>query len=236
LKSNLALTPLIALALILGLWQCSYAQTFKPGLLAGLTTSQVGGDGYSGFNKLGVTAGGFVRYNLREKWSAQFEIYFVQKGSRNAYSISENDPTQSSEYFICRLNYVEVPLMIKFNHRRFVYEAGLYYAQLIGFYMEYRNDDRSIPSQVYNNITEFNSLAEFYNYEPFLDSDFGGLLGFGYKISENILGGIRISNSVTPIKKHDSNQIDRYPTQLNIGWTNTVIAGTLRYTFGQGDE
>ena len=59
------------------------AQTFKPGVLVGLVTSQVGGDGYSGFNKLGLTFGGYVRYQLSDNWSTQFEIAYVQKGSRN---------------------------------------------------------------------------------------------------------------------------------------------------------
>ncbi len=61
------------------------AQTFKPGIFGGIVTSQVGGDSYSGFNKLGVTFGGFVRYAINDKWSAQFELAYVQKGSRNSF-------------------------------------------------------------------------------------------------------------------------------------------------------
>jgi len=212
------------------------AQTFKPGIIGGIVTSQLGGDGYSGFNKLGITFGGFVRYNLSENWSAQFEIAFVQKGSRNNFSISTNDPDQASEYFIFRLNYIEIPLLFKFSHRNFVYEGGLYYARLAGLYFEYR-DDYGNSSGPYENLEDFNNAISGRGFSQLLQNwDFGGMIGFGYKINDNVLASLRISNSFVAIKSFESGQKDFYPTSFRIGYTNTVILGTLRYTFGESDE
>ena len=45
------------------------SQVFKSGLILGLSGSQVEGDGYGGYNKLGFIAGGFTNTNLSEKWS-----------------------------------------------------------------------------------------------------------------------------------------------------------------------
>lgn len=211
------------------------AQTFKPGLFGGIVTSQVGGDSYTGFNKLGVTFGGFVRYDLSENWSTQFEIAFVQKGSRNNFSISENDPNQTNELFILRLNYVEIPLLFKFSHNNFVYEGGLYYARLVSFYMEYYNGYST--SGPYQNLDDFNARVQALGLTKLVRNwDFGGMLGVGYKITDNLLGSIRISNSLVAIKEFESGKVDHYPTSFRIGWTNTALLGTIRYTFGEGDE
>ena len=59
----------------------SSAQVFKTGAIAGLCGAQVEGDGYAGYRKLGFIAGGFVNTDISEKMSAQFEIYFINKGS-----------------------------------------------------------------------------------------------------------------------------------------------------------
>ncbi len=206
------------------------AQTFKSGLFAGIVTSQVGGDGYSGFNKLGVTFGGFVRYPMNDRWSSQFEIAYVQKGSRNDFSISENDPTQSSEFFLLRLDYVEIPFLFKFSHNNFVYEGGLYYGRLVSAYMEFRNDGGS--GGVYDGLDEINQLFN----NPVQNWDLGLLFGVGYKIHDNLLGHVRLSNSIVPIKEFESGQVDLYPTSFRLGLTNTVVLGTFRYTFGEGDE
>lgn len=219
-------------------WFQLNAQTFKPGLIAGMTTSQVGGDNFQGFNKLGLTFGGFVRYKLSENWFTQFEIAFVQKGSRNDFSISETDPTQSEEYFLMRLNYIEIPLLFRFNHRKFVYELGLYYGQLIGLKYEIRwtTAQGLYPSQgPYTSLDELNN-QDYQFKEPVKAYDFGFAIGLGYKLSDNLLGSLRFTNSILPFKKTESGLVDRYPTSLNFGWTNTVIVGTFRYTFGEGNE
>ncbi|MEQ8324767.1 MAG: porin family protein [Vicingaceae bacterium] len=208
-------------------------QTFKPGVIMGITTSQVGGDNYSGFNKLGVTFGGFVRLKLNENWSTQFEIYYIQKGSRNGFSITENDPNQASQFFLMRFNYVEIPLLFRFNFHKFVYEIGPYYSQLIGLHYEIRNDQYGSVGPIKN----VDDLNQRYNFQyPMKENDFGFILGVNYKINAKLLGSIRYGQGVTSLKRPESGIIDPYPTSLNIGWVNTVLTGTLRYTFGEGDD
>ena len=213
----------------------SQSQTFKPGIFGGIVTSQVGGDSYAGFNKLGISFGGFVRYDLNDHWSTQFEIAYVQKGSRNNFSISENDPSQSAERFIMRLNYIEIPVLFKFDHRNFIYEGGLYYARMIGFYLEYF--DGYNTTGPYTSLDDFNArLRGTGQTKEMKDYDFGAMLGVGYKITDNLLGSIRLSNSLMSIKDFESGERDFYPLTLRIGYTNTVLLGTFRYTFGEGDE
>ena len=37
-------------------------------------------------------------------------------------------------------------------------------------------------------------------------------------------------------KEFESGQQDFYPTSFRLGLTNTVVVGTFKYTFGEGDE
>lgn len=212
-----------------------YGQAFKPGVFGGIVTSQVGGDGYSGFNKLGVTLGGFVRYSLSKNWTTQFEIAYVQKGSRNNFSITENNVDQVQERFLMRMNYIEIPVLFKFKHNNFVYEGGLYYSRMIGFFLEYFNGYSTTGP--FDNLDDFNSQLEALGQsKKVMDWDFGGMVGVGYAITDNILGSIRLSNSFVAIKEFESGKKDFYPTSFRIGWTNTALLGSIRFTFGEGDE
>lgn len=83
------------------------SQPFYGGLALGGVTSQVDGDHNNGFHKAGFTAGAFVGLELSDIFEAQFEIKYIQKGSRS----SADDPVQ----FTIRLDYIELPLLASAN-------------------------------------------------------------------------------------------------------------------------
>ncbi len=83
------------------------SQAFYGGIALGGVTSQVDGDHNDGFHKVGFTAGAFVGLELNDIFDAQFEIKYIQKGSK----ASADDPTQ----FTIRLDYVELPLIASAN-------------------------------------------------------------------------------------------------------------------------
>ena len=82
------------------------AQQFYGGVTAGVVGSQVAGDGYSGFHKGGVFAGGYVGWQFTEHSGLQMELSYFQKGSRE-------NPTEENnyKYLLFRVNYIELPLM-----------------------------------------------------------------------------------------------------------------------------
>ncbi|MCB0835600.1 MAG: PorT family protein [Bacteroidetes bacterium] len=59
------------------------AQNLGGGLSIGLNASQVDGDEFRGFNKAGLSFGGFVNYQFTDILSLQPEILFEQLGSAN---------------------------------------------------------------------------------------------------------------------------------------------------------
>lgn len=57
------------------------AQRFTGGLLLGLNASQIDGDGWGGYNKAGLSVGGFVRYPINRMLGFQPEFRYEQLGS-----------------------------------------------------------------------------------------------------------------------------------------------------------
>jgi hypothetical protein len=53
------------------------AQQFNGGFAAGIVGSQVAGDTYSGFNKAGIYAGGWVNLPMKERTAWQMELDYI---------------------------------------------------------------------------------------------------------------------------------------------------------------
>ena len=98
-----------ALSLLAILFLCvtAHSQAFYGGFAIGGTTSQIDGDHNNGFHKVGLTGGAFVGMEINDIFDAQFEIKYIQKGSKS----SADDPEQ----FTIRLDYIELPLIASAN-------------------------------------------------------------------------------------------------------------------------
>lgn len=188
-----------------------YGQVFKVGLLAGLSGSQVEGDGYGGYNKLGFIVGGFTNVEHSEKFSTQLDMYFINKGSQKNPKTSEGDV----DAFKLNINYVEMPFALRYHYKKFIVEAGLYYSVFLNYSM----------SDEFGEVTD----EPF----PFKKYDFGGFLGLNYKINEHIIFNLRSKNSFVPVRDFQNldQQIGILNKLLNRGWYNLDLNFTLRYQF-----
>lgn len=127
---------IIALCLSACCLSAQSARRFNAGLIVGATASQIDGDQYAGYHKLGLQAGlrGIVR--LRNRSEASLEFLFAQRGSRS--SINNN---QALFPFKMTLNYVEIPVQWHYKDWfikddadgfwRVSFNAGLSYARFI---------------------------------------------------------------------------------------------------------
>ncbi len=62
---------------------CAQALRFDGGPVAGINASQVQGDDYTGFNKLGLSGGAFIDVrNPDNYWGIRLEMHYAEKGSR----------------------------------------------------------------------------------------------------------------------------------------------------------
>lgn len=160
-------------------FQLADAQKFIGGVHLGLVGSQVAGDNYSGYNKAGVNAGGWVSLPLGAKSFLQMELGYVQKGSR------ENPDPEKGRYdtYIMRLGYINLPLIYRYQYNNTLGFEG-------GFSMNF----------LIHSGENFNGYEV--TYSPFKKQNLcftGGLL---VKVTDRIRIGLRTENSLFSLRKN----------------------------------
>lgn len=182
----------------------THAQQFTGEILGGAAGSQVSGDQLSGFNKAGIIGGGGVRTGLGENSSIGFRILYFQKGSRKPSKLDQGDPS----YYRLRLNYIEVPVLLRFGLiKNFYAETGISAAYLISSSEE--DEDGELPLR-----------------KSFEKIDLSGVLILGYPVAKSIDFQLGIWQSVLPVRSHGGNTVYR----LNRGQYNTALTFTLLYS------
>jgi len=172
----------------------AYSQRFNGGILAGVTASQVDGDSYAGFDKLGLLGGVFVNTTLVNNIGAQIEIKYTGRGARK--KTSEEDP----DIYKVSLHYIDIPVMLNLTVKeKIVTEAGL----VTGYLFAASGEDNGgkLPAE---------SLAEFNKF------DIAWLIGFRYKITDNISAGMRYSYSLRSVRDYAN-------TAANYSWIGNLF-------------
>ena len=187
-----------------------HAQNFGGGIILGLSTTQVGGDDLAGFNKAGLLVGAFANKSISELLSFQMEMTFTQKGSNNP---KMND-AEHSNYLKEDISssYIEVPLLLQYHQsNKLKIEGGVQLAYLINGY--------------YNDI---NGEIPIYSVNPFIEYDFGLVIGMDYTFSNRLSLNTRLSNSILPIGAEDYDGVYSYNSSTK-GKYNSVLSFAIHY-------
>ena len=183
------------------------AQSFGGGIIAGASTSQVAGDMLGGFNKIGLLAGAYTNLKIKENLKLQFEIIYIEKGSRNPNMHESNHP--NSEQIEITLSYIEIPLTVNLQQKE---NLGVELGIIPAF-----NISATLNSAYEKNISVPNPQYKKY--------DLGVCAGINYHITDNIILNTRIRNSIIPIRPHTSGAT----FGLNKGQYNTVLSFAIHY-------
>ena len=179
---------------------------FHAGLKAGVNTSQMTGDGYSGFYKFSPVLGVFGNSRMSDKLKVQYEILYQSKGSHDP---ARPDEGKYNEYKI-RLDYVEVPIMFQYQLKKVEIEAGPGLAFLVNSKEWDQNGVRQISSFNWRTI------------------ELDAMLGVNYYfIPEKFYANLRTHHSITSVIS--STAVTPYGT-FGGAW-NIVIALTVNYQF-----
>jgi hypothetical protein len=140
------------------------AQQFRGGIIAGINGSQVDGDHYAGYNKLGIMAGFFVYRPVSEKLDIQLEIKYMGKGASK--KTTKSDLVQ----YKSQLHYVEMPLLLHYKaSRKLGIEAGLGFGYLFSYAEKDEYGEIPIEDAAKFNAFELSSIIGLrYNIKPFL--------------------------------------------------------------------
>lgn len=180
------------------------SQNFNGGLNLGMNTSQIDGDAYWGYHRIGPFVGAFVNTYFTEYIGMQLELNYVNKGASKRNEIG--DPA----YYRIKLNYVELPVVALYKLIDKVrINAGITYGVLI-------------------KAKEDLSGTGFREPEPAFDkSDLSMLVGAEYFFTEkwSIYG--RFTYSILPIREHPGKKTHF----LDRGQMNNNISIALRYYF-----
>jgi len=193
----------ICILILLSLTITSYSQQFNGGFFAGLSASQIDGDTYSGYNKLGFTAGAYATRELNRNFIFKTEVRYIQKGANKR--VTEDSRTMDKT----KLQYAEIPLLVQYFYNKEIFLEGGLVPEFLLASAEDFGDGYIDPTNPYHRF----SLE--------------GALGAGYFISSHIAAGARYTYSLLPARDHASGQIFR----LNLGQRNNVISFSLYYHF-----
>ena len=179
-------------------------------VVAGVSPSQVHGHMYSGFHKLGGMGGVGVETVFNEKASMNLSFLFMQKGSRKNQNLEKNDLS----YYYLNLNYVEVPILVTYHQKKFLFDIGVSAAYLINYY-------------------EASEAGNFTGMYPFQKFDYSVKVGLGLNINPNWFVNFRSSNSFLTTRPNRVKQAIYYNNIIartfNKGYYNNILEFTLGY-------
>ncbi|MGB0167479.1 MAG: porin family protein [Luteibaculum sp.] len=181
-------------------------KSFVPHIFGGLSTSQVDGDSYGGYDKAGLLLGIGVERRITTKWSWNLDLQYAQKGSVKRADTQNGDFTQ----FKISLGYIEAPIQIHYHWNNFSLFAGISGGSLIHF-------------------KEFDSNGERNNPVAFNRFELAGLGGIRYLFGSMFFAEICLGNSLLSVR--DINENNRN-THLRSGNFNRWIYTKIAYRFG----
>ena len=188
----------------------SQESVFGAGIIGGLTTAQIHGDAIGGFNKIGFNFGGFVNVDLASNFSTEFDMYVINKGSRK--NPSKWDPS----YWTIRLNYIEIPFLIRYKYKKITAELGLSYGRLIN------------QKFLANGLEYTPDRVRYFN-----KNEYSGIAGVQYQMKSNLSLNLRYSQSMWKVRSFTFTYPRYYIFAWQAGSANAVISLSLKYQFGK---
>lgn len=177
---NTSLT-FLTLLLVLFTYGSADAQRFQGSAVGGLTMSQIDGDDLYGYNKLGITVGGKLRYNVGPKLDASLEMLYSERGSTSSFGFSK------SGAFYATLRYLEVPMMVMLKDWHI--EDGDYHkvSAHAGLSLGYLFDITSSDSGPTYDISNYNAIDASY------------ILGVNYNFTKRLGLTLRYTRAMTDL-------------------------------------
>ena len=188
---------ILSLAILAGVSSAAQAQSARFGVKAGLNLSNASGDNTSNNKNLtGLAAGLMADFGFSDLISFHPELLYSQKGAKLEYNgLTAQD----------RINYLDIPLLLRVNADGLFFEAGPQAGILVG---------RKFESNVLPGSTSTNGVRKF---------DVGYVAGVGYQLSSGLELGVRYNGGILDIND---------PSTSGDKQRNSVFQFQLGYLFG----
>jgi len=187
-----------------------FAQEFNGGLLAGISTTQVDGDGLGGYNRIGANAGVWVSRTFSRTIALRAELKFIQKGSHKRFTDGAGGTT--GEYSL-RLNYTELPVLVEYHFRDDIIPFG---GISFGYLWNWTEKNNG-----YENPVDEGS--------QFRKAELAAQLGVEYRLNPRFSFCAAFSYSMVPVRRHTGDIY--YFWNFDFGQYNNVLQFYFRYHF-----
>lgn len=154
---------------------------FNAGIIAGLNTAQINGDGHAGYDKFGFVTGLQTGIFIGKKSELALEFLYSQRGSQSKVIKGTAIPVER-----IHLDYIEIPLIYQYND---------WYVEDLDYYKVWVEGGLS-----YGNLFQVktsNTSPAFNDGEGFNRHDLSFLFGFGYQFNRHFGMNFRYTRSVT---------------------------------------
>lgn len=186
---------------------------FHGGLTLGGNISEVIGDAYHGYHKVGWHVGPGVAGKFKNKMMGMsVEMLYSQKGSRGVKTIYSSYVGEMFERYFLDLNYVEIPVqaLLFLPDKPLMFGLGASYSRLLKV-----KESVSTDQPVYIDPEKY----------PFLKDDWCWLASVKYQFWRGWFVGARYSKSLKPIRTWD-----KVPPYFGSGnQTNTYFTFSVTY-------
>lgn len=186
---------------------------FHGGFTFGGNISEVIGDAYHGYHKVGWHVGPGVVGKLKEKmFGMSLEMLYSQKGSRGVKTIYSGYVGEMFERYYLDLNYVEIPFqaLLFLPDKPLIFGLGGSYSRLLKV-----KESVSTDQPVYIDPAKY----------PFLKEDWCWLANIKYQFWRGWFVGARYSRSLKPVRTRD-----KVPPNFGSGnQTNTYFTFSVTY-------
>ena len=194
------LKKLVTIVICLGLSSNTLWAQWSYGVKGGLNLSNVKCEAWDPMFKIGVQAGGFVKYHFNDAWSLQTELLYSLQGCR--FEVWESNMEENKIMFKRNTHYLNMPILAHFH---FTHKFFLEFGPQIGFQIA--------AYQKYNN--ERHHVADT---KPVDVALIGGL---GYFFNEHWEMDVRYIHGFLPVTKYwgsDDNKATNRSIQLSVGY------------------
>lgn len=154
-------------------------ENFNWGFKEGMSFSQVSGNPYKGFRKMGFAGGVFVQFRLSDYLNIATEAAYVECGGLKRLKY---DKGHIDRYFL-QLNYIQCPLLFQIHIERFGIELGPGYGLLLN-----SKEIDVIDGIPYSGTNSFKKEDINYN------------VGLTYGFESRFGLNLRYTNSINPIR------------------------------------
>ena len=186
------------------------SQSFDGGLIAGVVTSQINGDGYAGFHQLGCTAGFYGRIPTGGPSSWQMELKYSLYG---AHSDAKEEQWGLNPMSI-RLHYVELPLLFRYDLSQF---------SINGKPLDFITLELGLSGDFLLRGAQSANFEDYFDNDAWLFFSVTGDIGVQFDINDRWGINIRSMNSLTPCRFHPEAPVLSWYHYYNIALQATVV-------------